>query len=130
MTHGVKFAQPNLPRLSIASDAGSLEGDGAPKDANLSSVSVSEDRAGASRRAIRGVLFGIGPRFSPVRRASKAPTEPSASSWQGLLVVPGGAPMPPGRLTCVAKVRGRRTSSRVRKRLATAPLQKDEVGAV
>ena len=34
--------------------------------------------------------------------------------------------MPPGRLTCVAKVRGRRTSSRVRKRLATAPLQKDE----
>ena len=56
------------------------------------------ETAGASRRAIRGVLFGVGPRFRPVRRASKAPTEPSASSWQGLLVVPGGAPAPPGCL--------------------------------
>ena len=38
---------------------------------------------------------GNGPCFRPVRRASNAPTDPSASSWQGLLVAPEGAPMPP-----------------------------------
>ena len=55
------------------------------------------EHAGASRRANRGVfrqraLLSSGP------SRINAPTEPSASSWQGLLVVPEGAPLPPGCL--------------------------------
>jgi len=50
--------------------------------------------AGAFRRANHGGC-GTGPCFRPVRRAANAPTDPSASSWQGLLVVPEGAPLPP-----------------------------------
>src|SRR6185503_5657709 len=37
-----------------------------------------------------GALLSSGP-----SRKRIAPTEPSASSWQGLLVAPEGAPMPP-----------------------------------
>ena len=48
----------------------------------------------AFRRANHGGC-GTGPCFRPVRRASNAPTDPSASSWQGLLVAPEGAPTPP-----------------------------------
>ncbi len=44
--------------------------------------------------AICGRLFGAG--LALVRSvAHQSPTEPSASSWQGLVVVPGGAPLPP-----------------------------------
>src|SRR5665648_305525 len=46
--------------------------------------------AGASRRANRGVS-GVGPRFNP----GLSVRDLTASSWRGLLVVPGGAPMPP-----------------------------------
>ena len=73
--------------------------------------------AGASRRAMSGDC-GTGPRF-PVResrssrpKAGSATPKSSASSWQGLLVVPGGAPMPPECRLCMS-ARGRRTSSRL-----------------
>jgi hypothetical protein len=56
---------------------------------------------GASRRASRGRFVGAGPRF-PVRtsrssrpEAGGATSKSSASSWQELIVVPGGAPAPP-----------------------------------
>jgi hypothetical protein len=49
--------------------------------------------ADASRRANRDVC-GNGPRFSS-RVGNDFRLDTSASSWQGLLVVPGGAPMPP-----------------------------------
>ena len=53
-------------------------------------------RAGAPLGALlRRFPYGIGPRFQ--RR--HAP--PSASSWQGIIVSPGGAPTPPG---CVLSV--------------------------
>jgi len=47
--------------------------------------------------------FGTGPRFPldvalKVARGRERKSEVSASSWQGLLVVPGGAPAPPGCL--------------------------------
>jgi len=59
------------------------------------------DHGDASRRASHGV-------FSATGRAFRMPGFPSrsASSWQGLIVVPGGAPMPPECLTCVAKPAG------------------------
>jgi hypothetical protein len=50
-------------------------------------------------------LANTGPRFSPVCRAN-APAEPSASSWRGLVVVPGGAPMPPECPCCVHEPAG------------------------
>src|SRR6185312_16123114 len=69
------------------------EGDGAPKSANL----VARDRriARAPRGAPITAFSGTGPCFRPVRAQANAPTDPSASSWQGLLVAPEGAPMPP-----------------------------------
>jgi hypothetical protein len=46
--------------------------------------------------------------FSATGLAFRKPGFPSrsASSWQGLVVVPGGAPLPPECLTCVAKPAG------------------------
>ena len=81
-------------RFRDAGSVRSMRGDGAPKSANpMVSASL------AARRAPRGApitaFSGNGPCFRPVRRASNAPTEPSASSWQALLVVPEGAPLPP-----------------------------------
>ena len=79
----------SLPRRSRPG----LRGDGAPRSAKSYGSCL------AARGRLRGApitaFSGTGPRFSPVRRASPAPTEPSASSWQGLLVAPEGAPMPP-----------------------------------
>ena len=84
----------------------SSQGDGAPKSANLWLRARCRDTAGASRRAnMRSSsasvsankstcgVSGIGPRFS--LRPDRLPPQTSASSWQGLIVVPGGAPMPP-----------------------------------
>jgi hypothetical protein len=51
----------------------------------------------------------------------------SASSWQGFLVSPGGARRRPECRSCVTCPQGHRTPSRHSQRLATAPLQKDEV---
>src|SRR6185312_4232565 len=50
--------------------------------------------AGDFRRANHGVA-APGPAFVRSVAQRIAPTEPSASSWQGLLVAPEGAPMPP-----------------------------------
>ena len=60
--------------------------------------------AGASRRAICGVSSN----GSATGLAFRKPGFPSrsASSWQGLLVVPGGAPLPPECPACVAKPAG------------------------
>ena len=55
-------------------------------------------RVRAPRGAPITAFSGNGPCFRPVRRTSNAPTDPSASSWQGLVVAPEGAPMPPGCL--------------------------------
>ncbi len=92
-------------------------GDGAPSGASFGRSHVPFPARGASRRAIRGVFlpapgraFGIGSgrAFRLFRRpALHRPTDvpsllgrphrpPSASSSQGLLVVPGGASAPPG----------------------------------
>ena len=75
-------------------------------------------------RAPRGApitaFSGTGPCFRPVRRASHAPTEPSASSWQGLLVVPEGAPLPP---ECLVATRPAGAAPRpASRRLMIAPL--------
>ena len=52
----------------------------------------------AARGRLRGAPItafpATGPAFVRSARAN-APTDPSASSWQGLLVAPEGAPMPP-----------------------------------
>jgi hypothetical protein len=50
----------------------------------------------------------------------------SASSWQGLVVVPGGAPVPPECLTCVAKPAGAAPRPAIKTPLERAP-QVDEV---
>ena len=76
--------------------------------------------AGALRRANRGG-FGTGPCFRPVRRAANAPTDPSASSWQGLLVAPEGAPLPP---ECLVARGPRRRPLPPSQRLARAPLRR------
>src|SRR6185437_758484 len=70
-----------------------MRGDGAPQSAK-SFMARALRHAGASRRANHGVSAN-GPCFRPVRAQRIAPTDPSASSWQGLLVAPEGAPMPP-----------------------------------
>src|SRR5680860_1128958 len=80
------------------------EGDGAPRSAILL---VSASVAGYGRRlAARHMRsnspeggsarylqrpYGVGPRFNP----GLPVRDLTASSWRGLLVVPGGAPMPP-----------------------------------
>ena len=97
------------------------------------------DTAGASRRAtcaqvgqrpvahaISRRLVGGGPRFlgrhalarslgaqqrAQVGRRPVAHEQVTASSWRGLVVVPGGAPMPPECFTA-CEARGRRTPSR------------------
>ena len=61
--------------------------------------------AGASRRANRGVNSASGPAFVQEVGSNSTPVA-SASSWQGLVVASGGAPMPPGCLTCAAKPAG------------------------
>ncbi len=58
--------------------------------------------AGASRRAISRSLVGTGPRFPLPAMAVRS----ARSSWQGLLVVPGGAPMPPECRCCVHEPAG------------------------
>src|SRR5215831_15681554 len=63
--------------------------------------------------------YSTGPCFSPARHA-RTPTDPSASSWQGLLMAPEGAPTPPERSCCVTSP-GRRTSSRLYVRLEKRP---------
>ncbi len=76
-------------------------------------------RAAASRRTVqRRSPSGTGPRFASMRLKLRMA---SASSWQGSVVTPGGAPAPPG---CVVAnhARGRRTSLRHQERLRTAPL--------
>jgi hypothetical protein len=55
--------------------------------------------AGASRRASRGDLTAPGRAFRFSGGCSNAPPS-SASSWQDLLVDPGGAPAPPGSRFC------------------------------
>ena len=63
-------------------------------------TSVSE-RAGTFRRAVKRRLCDAGPRFqvcvlrSSRPKAGSANQKLSASSWQGLVLVPGGAPAPP-----------------------------------
>ena len=69
------------------------EGDGAPSGAAWSLVHVPFPTRGAFRRAIAASSYGAGPRF----RRSLLGSPPSASSSQGPLVTPGGAPAPPER---------------------------------
>ena len=82
----------------------SIEGDGAPKSANL----WFRVRC-RMRRAPLGAPNAVSCRhrapLSSKRSNRTPPPVASASSWQGLLVVPGGAPMPPGCLTCVPSPR-------------------------
>jgi hypothetical protein len=93
-------------------------GDGAPKSANpMARVPWQDARApfGAPwRRSIGGRAA-----LSPEIRCFRS----SASSWQGPLVVPGGAPAPPECRLCVSRPAGAapRPASR---RLAKAPLKR------
>jgi hypothetical protein len=69
-------------------------------------------------------VTAAGPAFRFSGGRSNAPPS-SASSWQGLVVVPGGAPCRPGAI--LAKIaRGRRTPSRLTNASRNA-LQLDEV---
>src|SRR6185312_2562080 len=64
--------------------------------------------AGAFRRANHGVFSAAG--LALVRSArANASAEPSASSWQGLLVAPGGSPLPP---ECLVATRHARAAPR------------------
>ena len=90
-------------------------------------VSCLAARGRLSARQLRrfpesGPAFRLGHRAQIGRRPVAQKPKSSASSWQGLLVVPGGAPMPPEYLTCVAKPAGAapRPASR---RLMNAPLR-------
>ena len=74
------------------------EGDGAPKSANP--MARIRRCAGASRRASRGRLVGAGPRFPFPEERIDLRLRSSASSWQELIVVPGGAPAPPECRSC------------------------------
>ena len=95
-----------------------FEGDGAPKSAK--SLWLVPCGTRAPRGAPIADVSGNGPCFRPVRRASNAPTDPSASSWQGLLVAPEGAPMPP---ECLVATRPAGAAPRpASRRLMIAPL--------
>jgi hypothetical protein len=107
------------------------------------------DRAGASRRAtcaqavkalahaILRCLSGAGPCFQVFDRRSSSEAVAQtkslqASSWQGLLVVPEGAPTPP-ECMAASQTRGRRTSSRLhdasRQRPSTDEVMRSVPGA-
>ncbi len=62
--------------------------------------------------SFRGDLANTGPRFRLGCRVLSATPRSSASSWQGLVVVPGGAPVPPECPCRVHELAGRRTPSR------------------
>jgi len=67
------------------------EGDGAPRSAvRIGVVPLAGTRGRlAARQSQRP--YGLGPRFNPGLSVRDLP----ASSWRGLVVVPGGAPLPP-----------------------------------
>jgi len=98
-------------------------------------------RAGTFRRAMAAVDTAPGRAFR-CRRESDASSGPkslatfrndaagrSASSWQGLIVVPGGAPAPPECLIA-NQTRERRASSRLTERLAKRPLSGRDGGSI
>jgi hypothetical protein len=101
------------------------------------------DTAGASRRAMSGDFIDAGPRCRPLPRWGSSLRDladergdsqrlvwtlrSSASSWQGLIMDPGGAPAPPGCRLHVKPARRRRTSPRITTP-REAPLA-DEVGS-
>jgi len=85
---------PNLAR--------GIKGSGAPKDANLwCPRSLNTIAAGTSWRATSGDLSAPGRAFRYRLVAGR-----SASSWQGLVVVPGGAPAPPECMLRVTRPAG------------------------
>ena len=67
------------------------EGDGAPKSANLW---CPRPFCGSRRAPLGAPIRGVLPTPGPAFRMPGFPSR-SASSWQGLLMVPGGAPVPP-----------------------------------
>ena len=79
-------------------------------------------------RSSRPALLRPPKRASRRREAGSATPKSSASSWQGFVVSPGGAPVPPECLVDEPDPRGTapRPASR---RLMRTPLQKGEVGA-
>ncbi len=77
-----------------------IEGDGAPKSADP----MARGRYGTAQARLTG------PRFSPEVNEFAA-LRSSASSWQGLIMVPGGAPAPPECRLCMP-ARRHRTPSR------------------
>ena len=86
-------------------------------------------RRGASRRSTGGVFltapgraFGAGSRLPP-RWERRLTGSPSASSWQGAVVPPGGAPTPP-ECGVTSPARGRRAS-----RFRVAPDRPGRTGA-
>ena len=106
-----------VPAMPSASE-GEARGDGAPTGAGpfLDAARLSPHSRLSARRpgpacAIRDFVWrrshlGAGPRFASMRLDLRMA---SASSWQGSVVTPGGAPTPPGcKLAKLA--RGRRTS--------------------
>jgi len=103
--------------MPLASE-GEVRGDGAPTGAGpfLDAARLSPHSRLSARRpghacAVRDFVWrrshpGAGPRFASMRLELRMA---SASSWQGSVVTPGGAPSPPGcKLAKLA--RGRRTS--------------------
>ena len=126
MTESVARSNKACGLLAATLTRPECEGDGAPKSAK--SLWLVPCGTRAPRGAPIAASSGNGPCFRPVRRASNAPTDPSASSWQGLLVVPEGAPLPPECLVAT-----RPAGAAPRPAFATpresAP-QKDEVGCI
>ena len=120
LTHGV--SKKGFARLLVPSECRDGRGPGQLREwdeqtcALLSATHARPGCEGGWRAEKRKILWLVpcgtrAPRGAPNRgrlrqRAllssgpsrSNTPTEPSASSWQGLLVVPEGAPLPPGCL--------------------------------
>jgi hypothetical protein len=119
------FKQPTLrrpyslrPRVSrrLISSPSKSRGDGAPSGASIPYVRTPLPVCGASRRSIAASYY------APGRAFHQGPPDPgSASSSQGTLVSPGGAPTPPGCGGTFVPARGRRIRSHLRNVLRRRP---------
>jgi len=107
------------PRGAIAPDGIEERGDDAPRGAVSPNVPRrSRGMARLSARRWRRSHSGTGPRFASIRLELRMA---SASSWQGSVVTPGGAPAPPECVACEPRPQAPHPAP-PRRRLAKRPL--------
>ena len=125
MTSGGEFAQHKIFSPPARRE---IEGMARRKAQTYGSAILLRIAAGASRRASCGRFRHRAP-LSSKRPDRTPPPVASASSWQGLLVVPGGAPMPPECPACARQPAGTAPRPAVTTPHESAP-QTDEVDVV